>query len=127
MDLSQIEALEERLRRAMISSDVAELEELLAPDLVFTTFLGELISKADDIAAHKSGHLRIHSIAVTDLRISALSGVAIVTCRATIDASFDDDRTEQEFRFTRVWAPREDGAFQIAAAQATLVYSSLES
>ena len=126
MDLSQIEALEERLRLAMISSDTAELGELLAPDLVFTTFLGELISKADDIAAHESGHLRIHSVALSDLRISAIENVALVACRATIDASFDDDRTEQEFRFTRVWAPREGGSFHLAAAQATLVYSSLE-
>lgn len=40
---------EERLRLAMLNSDVAELDELISSDLLFTNHIGVLISKEDDI------------------------------------------------------------------------------
>ncbi len=116
---------EERLRQAMLASDVAALEELLAPELMFTTFLGESISKQQDIDAHASGFLKMHSIALSEQQVMAQPGTWIVTCVAEIDASFDDDRTEQQFRFLRVWAPSPNGGLHVVAAQATLVYASL--
>jgi hypothetical protein len=36
----QIVQVEDRLRTAMLRSDVAALDELLAPDLIFTNHLG---------------------------------------------------------------------------------------
>ncbi len=116
---------EERLRQAMLASDVAELNELLAPELMFTTFLGESISKQQDLDAHASGFLKMHGIKLSDQRVRAQAGTWIVTCVAEIDASFDDDRTEQQFRFLRVWAPSPSGGLHVVAAQATLVYASL--
>ena len=40
---SQIIAIEERLRQAMLNSDVVELDALIAPDLIFTSYLGHLV------------------------------------------------------------------------------------
>jgi Domain of unknown function (DUF4440) len=51
----QIVEVEDRLRTAMLSSDVAALNELLAPDLIFTNHLGQLLGKDDDLAAYRSG------------------------------------------------------------------------
>lgn len=121
----QIYAAEERLRLAMLNSDVTELEQLLAPDLLFTSFLGELLSKEQDLEAHGSGLLQMHSITLSEREIRHQGELAVVNCRAQIDASFDDDRSEQDFRFLRVWAPGPDGALQVVAGQATLVYATL--
>jgi hypothetical protein len=42
---AQIVELEERLRQAMLHSDVAKLDALIAPELLFTNHLGQRISK----------------------------------------------------------------------------------
>lgn len=125
MDSSSIEVLEERLRVAMLESNVDELDHLLADQLIFTTFLGESISKQQDLEAHKSGHFHIHSIETSQQVVKILESVALVNCLAEIDASFDGDRTKKQFRFTRVWVKTERGAVQVIVGQATLVYESL--
>jgi len=125
MDNKSIENCEERLRLAMLKSDVDELTDLLSEQLVFTTFLGELMSKQQDLDAHKSGHVLMHSIEISQVLIKMLGEVALVNCLAEIDATFDNDRTKKQFRFTRLWATSETGTTQVIAGQATLVYESL--
>ncbi|MEO1256021.1 MAG: nuclear transport factor 2 family protein, partial [Bacteroidota bacterium] len=46
---SQIIELEERLRQGMLTSDVAELDALIAPELLFTNYQGQLVSKQQDL------------------------------------------------------------------------------
>jgi hypothetical protein len=41
----------------MLRSDVVVLDELLAPELIFTNHLGRVLGKEDDLAAHRSGVL----------------------------------------------------------------------
>lgn len=55
----QIETCEERLRQAMLHSDVSTLDELLADDLLFTNHLGQLMTKQDDLKAHRTGMVKI--------------------------------------------------------------------
>ena len=125
MSQEEIKKAEERLRMAMLTSDVEELDALLSPSLSFTTFLGTKIGKEEDLEAHRSGFLKMHAIDLSETEIQFVGDLAIVTCLASIDASFDDDRSHQEFRFTRVWS-KASGNYQVAAGQATLVYASLE-
>ncbi len=125
MDEEHIERLEERLRRAMATSNGIELEQLLADDLVFTNFLGEKMTKAQDLAAHASGYLTMHSISVCERQTIALGDTFVVTCLAQIDASVDGERTCSDFRFIRVWAPKRAGQYQVIAGQATIVQASL--
>lgn len=51
----QIEEYEERLRVAMLYSNVAELEVLIDDDLVFVGPGGGIYTKADDLQLHRSG------------------------------------------------------------------------
>jgi hypothetical protein len=51
----QIVEVEDQLRTAMLCADVAALNQLLAPDLIFTNHLGQLLGKEDDLAAYRSG------------------------------------------------------------------------
>jgi hypothetical protein len=52
---SKIVELEERLRQAMLRSEVSVLDKLIAPELIFTNHLGQLVTKQDDLASHQSG------------------------------------------------------------------------
>ena len=66
---AQITEIEERLRRAMLTSDVRVLNELLAPDIIITSHRGELLKKQDDLAAHESGTFQFHKLNPSDRQI----------------------------------------------------------
>lgn len=59
---SQIIDAEERLKQAMLASDVSVLDKLLAPEIIITNHFGQLMSKEDDLGAHKSGLIKIHEL-----------------------------------------------------------------
>lgn len=61
---TQVREAEERLRLAMLHSDVSTLDQLLAPDLIYTNHLGQLFTKQDDLATHQSGKLNIEALSV---------------------------------------------------------------
>ncbi len=55
----QIVEAEKHLRIAMLQSDINALDELLAPELIFTNHLGQRLTKKDDLTAHQTGTLEI--------------------------------------------------------------------
>ncbi|MDO5947411.1 nuclear transport factor 2 family protein, partial [Burkholderia cepacia] len=61
-----IEPSEAALRAAMLANDVEALEALLDDDLVFTVPTGQVISKEDDLAAHRENLLRLDTLEVQD-------------------------------------------------------------
>lgn len=66
MNQAQIIACEERLRKAMLSSNVEVLNELIADDLLFVNQSGQIISKEADIEVHRSGNLKITKIDILE-------------------------------------------------------------
>ncbi len=117
----QVETCEEQLRQAMLMSDVSALDQLLAPDLVFTNHLGQTMTKQDDLDAHKSGTLQIKKILLTDQDIKIVGGLAIVTVQAFIIGVFAGEKSEHNFRFTRVWSKSENNSWQIITGHSCLV------
>ncbi len=118
---TQITNAEERLRLAMLASDVSTLDELLAPELIFTSHLGEVLSKQDDLAAHTSGLLKIYDLKPSEQTIQLHGEVAIVLVRMQILGSYDGNPASGDLRFTRVWAASPSGAWQIVAAHIGIV------
>jgi ketosteroid isomerase-like protein len=117
----QIDECENRLKQAMLNSDVNSLDELLASELVFTNHLGRLMSKQDDLQAHRSGMLKIAEIALSDQKIKIIDSVAIVSVQAHIVGSFAGTASKDDIRFTRVWSKTEEGKWQVIAAHSSLV------
>jgi hypothetical protein len=118
---TQIAEYERRLRDAMLMSDIDELDELLAQDLTFTDHFGALWRKADDLAAHRAGVIRVESVVASDERIQLLDQAAIVSVRLDIAGRFAGVAANGAFRFTRVWAPTLGGKWQVVAAHSTLI------
>lgn len=96
--------LEEQLRLAMCSSDIATLDSLLSDQLIFTNHLGQVISKKQDIDSHKNKLFVINSIVLSDMQILELGDCAVVTTQAEISGSYNGVPTTHNFRFTRVWS-----------------------
>jgi len=119
--IEKIKESEKKLRLAMLHSDVTTLNELLAPDLIFTNHLGQLITKQDDLDAHQSGMLKIKKITTSEQQIQLIENVAIVSVRVNIIGSFAGTTSKSDFRFTRVWAKNVNGAWNVVAAHSSLV------
>lgn len=109
MTLSAIEEYEEQLRRAQLNSDVAVLERLLDDALVFTALDGRVVGKADDLAMHRSGRLRISKMEPTDCRMLDLGEVVVVSVRMDAAALVDGVAAVGPLRYTRIWTRRPDG------------------
>ena len=117
----QILQAEERLRIAMLNSDVNTLDELLAPELIFTNHLGRVLSKHDDLAAHQSGIIKVSKLIPSEQDIRLSGDVAIVSVRVHLSGSYAGKESNGDFRFTRIWTLSASGSWHIIAAHSSLV------
>lgn len=117
----QIVKLEEKLRLAMLQSDVSALDELLADELIFTSHTGQLFTKQDDLNAHKSGIVKIESIRPIEQQIKVLGNIAIVSLRVQIAGSIAGNFSDCAFRFTRVWVKEQDESWHVIAAHSSIL------
>ena len=112
---------EEELLIAMLESDTEGLDALLADELLFTNHLGQLMGKADDLEAHRSGAIVVEAITPSQQRILLLDGAAVVSVRTEVTGTFGGVKATSVLRFTRVWRPSADGRWQVVVGQSTLV------
>ena len=90
------------------------LDRLIAEDLLFTGPDGQLGTKAQDLAAHQSGVLRIRGHEPTELRVRRIgTDVAIVALRTRLVVEVNGATIHGTYRYTRVWA-REQGDWRVA-------------
>ena len=115
-------ALEERLRLAMLRSDVDELDLLLSPKLLFTNHLGQLISKEQDLEAHRLKTFEFQSLTLSDTRLLLSGNVGIVSVEADIQGSYHGQASHGRFRFTRVWSLSNE-CWQVVAGHSCIISS----
>lgn len=106
---------EERLRQAMMSNDVAVLDELISPDLLFTGHMGQLATKEEDLAAHRARLLQVTGMEPSERHIQLHAAFAVVSVLMHLTGSYDGTPIDQRIRYTRVWAPSNGSALQIVA------------
>lgn len=110
----EVVALEARLRDAQLAADVAALEALLAADLLFTGPDGRLGTRAEDLAAHRSGAVRFRRHEPEELRVRRVGDtVAVTALRARLAVEVGGALVEGVYRYTRVWAREADGAWRV--------------
>ena len=111
---TQIRACETRLYAAMLASDVAELDALIADDLLFAGPTGELATKAMDLELHRSGGMRLREFVPKELEIRVWSEhFALASAKIFLSGTFLGNDFAGDYRYTRVWRKGEKG-WQIA-------------
>lgn len=118
---TQIIEAEEQLRLAILSSDVDALDRLLAPELIFTNHLGQVLSKEDDLMAHRSGIVKVQVLTPSEQHLQIKGAIAIVSVRMHISGSYNGVISDSDFRFTRVWTPSANNIWQVIAAHSSIV------
>jgi ketosteroid isomerase-like protein len=120
---AQVIKAEERLRQAMMNNDVGVLNELIAPDLLFTGHLGQLASKADDLAAHRARLLRLEKFESSEQHIQVYSDFAVVSVLMHLVGTYAGEPIDQRMRYTRVWTVYPNGSLQVSAGHMSEIKS----
>ena len=119
---ARIAALEEELRAAQLASDVDALDRLISSDLLFTGPDGQLATKADDLAAHRGGVIRMRTHEPRELRMRPVGdGVVLVALLTRIAGEYAGQAFDGTFRYTRVWAREADGAWRVVGGHVAAV------
>lgn len=119
--------VEERLRLAMLTSDVAALDQLLADNLVFTNHLGQTITKQDDLAFHQSGLCRFQAIEYSERRIQHLGEGVVVSVRVQWAGLYGETLFQDDLRFTRLWQHSPQGLWQVIIGHSSVIQSNASS
>jgi ketosteroid isomerase-like protein len=107
---AQIRACEARLYAAMLASDVAELDVLIADDLLFVGPTGELATKAMDLELHRTGGTKFHELVPQELEIRVWNEkLAIVAAKVSLSGSYLGNDFAGDFRYMRVWGNGDNG------------------
>lgn len=118
----EIVALEARLRAAQLAADVAALDALIAEELLFTGPDGQLGTKAQDLALHRAGTVRVLAHEPEELRVRRVGrDVAVSALRTRLDVDVAGTRVAGPFRYTRVWARESDGAWRVVGGHVSPV------
>jgi hypothetical protein len=113
-------AVEEELRRAQLAGDAAALDRLLDDALVLPGIDGRLYTKADDLALHRSGKLRITRMDPGERHALRLGPVVVVNLRMEAVATDDGAEVSGPLRYTRVWCER-PGGWRVVAGHMSAV------
>lgn len=110
-----IEAMEERLRSAMLAGDVDALDDLLDSDLIFVDLQGRKLGKLQDMEAYRSRILNLEKIEIFDRVIRPMGNAAAVSLTARIAGTYYGERFSEKFAYSRVWLLK-DGRWTVTLA-----------
>jgi ketosteroid isomerase-like protein len=115
----QIRACEARLGTAMLASDVAELDALIADDLLFAGPTGELATKAMDLELHRTGGTQFHEFRPKELEIRVWSEqFALASAKIFLSGTYSGQAFAGDYRYTRIWRKGQQG-WQIVGGSVT--------
>lgn len=118
---AQIRACENRLYAAMLASDVAELDALIADDLLFVGPTGDLATKAMDLELHRTGGTQFHELLPQDLDIRIWSEQgAIAVAKISLSGTYLGNDFAGDFRYLRVWRKGEMG-WQVVGGSVSVI------
>ncbi|MBC7550315.1 MAG: nuclear transport factor 2 family protein [Cellulomonas sp.] len=106
---------EHQLQQAQRDADVSALDTLLHPQLVAMGPDGGVMTKADDLTAHRSGSLRIRRLVEESLDVHDDGASGVTRLLALVEATLDGEAVTARLRYTRLWV-LEAGAWQVLAA-----------
>ena len=122
--VSSLRTAERRLQVAQLASDDTVLDELLDDGLLFTGPDGSLLTKADDLGAHRSGWQKLEQLDELDLQVRVVGSTGVTWVLMALAGSLGADAFAGNVRYTRTWTHDVETGWRIVAAQATFAGAS---
>lgn len=117
------QAVQQRLNElttALGSNDTAALDHIYADDYTLVNISGAVTTKAQRLAAIKSGELKYESISFDEAKIRIYGDTAVVTDRTTVKLQDKGQDLSGQYRVTLTFVKMK-GAWQLVAAQNTRI------
>ncbi|NET53383.1 MAG: nuclear transport factor 2 family protein [Merismopedia sp. SIO2A8] len=95
--------------------------ENLGRSLGYTNHLGQVLTKQDDIIAHQSGTVKLEVLTPSEQYIQISGDIAVVSVRMHILGSYAGNKSDGNFRFTRIWARSSGSSWHVLAAHSSVV------
>ena len=111
----EVLAEERALQAAMRASAVDELDRLLHPDLLAVGPDGQLVGKAADLEAHRTGVFVISELDEEDVRVTVHGETAMTFVVLRVRGTIAGDEVSGTLRYTRTWV-RDGGRWRVFAA-----------
>jgi len=120
MTRAALKNAEERLREAILASDVDALDGLLSDALVFVSADGHVLHKGDDLELYRSGRMCVTRYDPSELAV-VLHGadVGVVVVRVEVSGELSGRPFSSAFRFSRTYV-REENRWRIACSHASV-------
>ncbi len=109
MDTVQlILAQEQVLLQAIRQQDVSQLDRLLHEDLLFTLPTGQTITKAEDLASYRAGHLVVQHLQASQPQVHVIGTAAVVAVTIALAGTYQGQPLAGTYRYLRVWQQTPD-------------------
>jgi ketosteroid isomerase-like protein len=118
---AQIRQCEARLYKAMLDSDVVELDRLIADDLLFVGPTGDLATKAMDLELHRTGGTQFHDLVLKDLEIRVWNErFVLVSAKIFLRGMYLGNAFTGDYRYMRIWR-KDKNDWQIAGGSVSAI------
>ena len=118
---TEIRAMEEQLRSAMLTGDVATLDKLIDDRLLFIGPDSAVYRKEDDLELHRSGQEKLTKVDIKDIQIESHGSLAITVVLVDLAGVFKGQSFENRVRYLRTWVHTDKGWRVIAGSVSTVV------
>jgi ketosteroid isomerase-like protein len=117
----EIDQLEDQWRIAILKSNTAVMERLLADDYLAITAAGLVQTKAQTLANLKSGRVHMASLNISDRKVRFYGRTAVVTSLAEVTGTAPDGDLSGDYRYTRVYVRDSAGNWKIVSFEASRI------
>ena len=104
--------------KAQAANDVAAMERLFGPDLVYIHSSAAMDTKTSYIESMRSGTVKYRAMRRSDVKVRTYGCLAIITGKAELDVTTKGEDLSIQLRFHSVWAKRTQGV-QFVSWQST--------
>ncbi|MGW5355707.1 nuclear transport factor 2 family protein [Streptomyces sp. NPDC004031] len=117
---TELREAERRLRTAVLAGDADALDALLDDRARYTGPDGGVLTKADDLAAHRSRTLVVEAFDQEELTVTVAGTTGVTYVLAALRGTAAGEPFAARLRYTRTWVRGSDG-WRVLAAHAGAV------
>jgi len=117
----EIDQMEDAWRDAILKSNIAALDALLADDYMSISAYGTLQNKEQAMANVRNGQLHFVTLEYFDRKVHFYGTTALVTSRAEVTATSGDKDISGSYRYIRVYVRDARGTWKIVSFEANRI------
>jgi ketosteroid isomerase-like protein len=117
----EIDQLEETWRNAVLKSNTAVMDGLLADDYMAITASGTLQTKVQALDSLRAGHAHFTTLDISDRKVRFYGTTALVTSLAEVQGTTGDEELSGSYRYTRVYVRDAAGAWKIVSFEVSKI------